>query len=404
MVRIVGRLVSIYMCIVVLMLTGCHRITGESAIQSSAFISQESTTMQTDIPESDTVNGENNLEQSKSESVFDINVDVSAASDKFSLTTVTIPSEHNGQWLEMLYLLDKSTLLCGLSKDDDIHEIGIWKLDVSEYTKLLDVDPGQWYVVAAESDYIFLEYLSGFDDTGMSKTAQLWKYRWKTEEFEVIFNYSQNVDGYNGGVYANHRLLYDGYLYFEDLVQNEANRWVGKAYRYNIENGQIEFLGDNLQNPLLMNDAVWYIQINSFLSHHQIKNITSGEIIQLPEHILEIVSTGKDILVCYAAGENEENGLTIFALKQVDTEDDIFTAEAYMELFQANEYFTVWTSYRDEYPVLYDNIHKQILYLDCMDKAEHHYLLKDNYGIIETLIYNDDGTTEKKYTFFESNQ
>lgn len=129
-------------------------------------------------------------------------------------------------------------------------------------------------------------------------------------------------------------------------------------------------------------------------SQHQIENITSGKIIQLPENIFNIVSTGTDILVSYAAGENAEDGHTILGLKQVGTGGDIFTTEHQIELLQANEYFTVWTSYSNEYPVLYDNAHKQMLYLDGMDKAEHHYLLKDNYGLIETLIINPDGLAE----------
>ena len=131
MVKVVGRSALIYLFVGVLMLTGCNRIIGERAIQSSDFISsEESTTIQTEIPESDTGNGENYLEQPESVSVYEINVDVLAASDKFSLTSLTIPLEYNGQRFEMLYLLDKNTLLCGLSENDDTNEIGIWKLDI----------------------------------------------------------------------------------------------------------------------------------------------------------------------------------------------------------------------------------------------------------------------------------
>ena len=401
MVKIVSQLTFIFLFAGILLLTGCNNTSSE---QSNDFISEDSNTMNTEISEFDIDNAEKSSKQSEATLEYDIKVDLLAASDRFSLTTLSIPLKYNNRNLNILYLLDKNKLLCGLSDNESIHEIGIWKLDTSEYIKLIDVNAGEWYVVAADSDNIFLEYLSDFNDMGMSKIAQLWKYSWQNEKFEKIFSYSQNSDGYNGAVFSNHRLLYDGYLYFEDLLQNEEQLWIGKAYRYSIENGQIEFLGDNLQNPLLMNGAVWYIQINSDSYQHHIKNITSGEIIKLPENIFDIVSTGKDIVVSYAVGENTKNGLTITGLKRVDSTDDIFTAECNIEQLQANLYFTVWTSMSDNYPVLYDNIHNQMLYLESMDKANHYYWLKDNYGLIMSLIFNLNGTMEQKYTFFALNE
>ncbi len=325
-----------------------------------------------------------------------VKVDLQAASDKFTLTTVAIPLTYNDQILSVLSLLDRNTLLCGLSDNgEDIYEIGIWQIDLSKYTKLLDVDAGSWYTIASNEEYIFFEYLSEFNDMGiMSKIAQLWMYNLQNGDFEKIFDYSQDSDGYNGAVFSNHRVLHDGYWYFEDLLKNEGQQWVGTAYRYNLKTGQIEALGDNLQDELLLNGAVWYLQIDSDGSQPRLKNITSGETMEIPENIYDYVSTGNDIAARYSIGENADNGLPVMELKLIDSETTIFSGEYNIDKLKANEYFTVWTNLVDEYPMLYDNVHNQMLYLESMDKAEHLYWLKDNYGLILSMIHHQDGTVE----------
>lgn len=327
---------------------------------------------------------------------------VESAAEHFKLTPLSLPLSIDEHPLTVLYILDKNTLPCGLAfpGDDTMHELGLWKITTGEYQKLDDIEQGTWYVIAANEEHIFFEQLDDFNDMGMSRKAQLWDYNYSTGEFKVIFEYSQNEEGYNGALYSNCRVLYEDHLYFEDLQQNDLKQWFGKAYSYDLETEQIEFLGDNLQSPMLVNNELWFIKISDNNTAHSLYNINTGDIAKLPENVFDITSNNDDILAIYAAGENQDDGLTIFGIREVLAEEDLFTAQCYVGDIQSNDYFTVWTVY-DGYPNFYSNKENKIWYLDNMDKGQHYYWIKDDFGLILTYIYNEEGNTEYKYTFFE---
>lgn len=335
------------------------------------------------------------------------NIKVEESSECVTFTPLSIPAVVDGQSMTVLHMADKNRLLCALSSLDEnnidryIHELGVWDIAASQYGKLLDVDPGLWYVVASDQSNIILEYLCFDGYLTTSTTAQLWLYDMADGEMIKLFDYSCNKDGYNGAVYANHRLIHDGWLYFEDLLENDFNQWLGKAYRYHWQDGQLEFLGDNLQNPMLMNGSVWYIQIGKDKTHHFLKNIDTGETMALPEGIYDIAGTGQDIFVLYEVGEHPDNGLTIQGLKRVNESEALFTATRIFEKLQGNENLVVWNCFQDEYPMFYDNKNDQLVRLTGMDKCEYYYWMTGNFGLMLTRMYHDDETKEYQYYLWE---
>ncbi len=288
-------------------------------------------------------------------------------------------------------------------------EIGIWNVVTGDYTPWIQVEPAAWYMDCYDENYVVFtsNVPSG---TFLPFGAHLWKYNRHTQEMTQIYEYAANDEGYSGAYWANQRILKDGWLYFENLIENDEGGWPGTAYRYKLDTDEMEYIGENMTNPLEMDGEIWYIQVDRNRESNKLKNAESGELIELPPNLVDIVSNGTDITTIYILGEQDmepflEEGtyggntiLSVFALKKVDEESDAIAVVRKMTELKSSEYITTFSSAMDEHPMIYDNA-KNVLYrIDHIGKGIHYYHLYENFGVIESYVYSEE--TQKYQTQF----
>lgn len=396
MVKSIKRL---SVCLLLLMLCGCHasdRETSDMSGETSAM-SEETLAIQTETTEAISQSAASEMVgDAAQDMIYQENIEAVSASERFHCREVTMPEVDGKALYSILGMISEDELLLSMANDgeDGATELGTWTVSSGSYCALAEVEFGAWYLVGIDEDHLFLQWEQP-SGSFLPKGAKLWQFTRADKSMYQIFEYAKDADGYAGAYWANQRVLKDGYLYFENLVKNMLGVGVGYAYRYHVERREVEFLGANMQNPMEMDGEVWYIEVHPGADNHKLKNVETGELIELPPHLVDIKSNGEDVMAICILGEDEEEGLSIFGLKNIREQEPVFAVTRHMAELDTNQYFTTWTSLWEDYPMLYDNKEGTVLKLDHLDSGTHYYYLYGSQGVIYTQMYLEEGYQEK---------
>ena len=375
--------------------------TGASEAASSVYTEETETAPSVHSEEAET-EADNGL---PSDVQYSTEIPGVPAGDLIALTEIQPPEFEDKKLGYIMAMISENEILCNMREkedDEDVIDVGIWSLDTGAYHPLFSVEEGDsWDFLTYDDEYFF------FMQKGISYEfnpfgSWMWQYDRKDNTMEMIFEHTRDSDGYSGVYYANQRILQDGWLYFEDLIQKPTSGWLGSAWRYHEDTGEKEHLGWNLMNPMEVDGEVWYIEINSASDQHRLKNVHTGEELELPPHLSDIKSNGNEVMVLCQVARNRDDDLSVYALRNVTEDREIFRVVQYLAELSLNRYFAAWSTLHEDCPMLYVHSLDRVLKLDQMEEGTHYYYFYENCGLIHSVIYGDGG--KMKYTYFEYTQ
>lgn len=325
--------------------------------------------------------------------------EVVSASEYFNITEFTTP-QREGLITGITYLVDDYTANIYFAEDNvkrkDV-ESGLYNIKTGEYEAILLDEQAEYTIVHFDENYIiYSDLASDFS------YESLWYYDKKNKHLEKFYDYPLYDNGRIYSYHLNQMLIVDDTLYFDDFYKNDSGEVAVKLYSYNFKTGELKVEKDNAQNPMLYNDEIICITLNSESGEYDTISSLEGDFKrELSGNIYgssSLKTNKKSIYSVFVDTFFDINnyGYSDFALLDFMKMDMIISTNDPLCDLSVSDNFVCWSDYAglvDSSPCMYDvNLDKIILF-DSIPIGEYHIFAYDDHGMIVHYL-------DRKFTYY----
>lgn len=282
--------------------------------------------------------------------VFEVARPIVSASDAVNYEKIDLPSEINGCTVALGGFFDgcDDALQVFLRDGSTDKEIGKYSLSDGSYTTLFEYpDTREYALCAYNEDYLVMKIAS---DTWWID-ADLYLYNVAEKSLEMIFEYSDDENGYTYYQNSNNIVLKDGKVYFDNFWQDNGELRVS-LYVYDIAAGVTEKLLDDAQNPMSYgDDIIYFIKKNG--EYKSISSLSGSYGCDVADSLTGI-DVGDGIYSITA--ENVDDDATVWRLTPLNEENYIIKTAPYSIIYNigANNSFVTFAYGFNNIPLMYD--------------------------------------------------